>query len=268
MSIFQALILGLVQGLSEFLPISSSGHLVAVPIIFGWNEHPLVFDTTLHLGTAAALLIYFWKDLWAILFGFLKDVSSKKLNIKSYSDLGMLALFILVGCIPAGILGVLFDDAFESYFRGALTVSIFLTLGSLLMILAEKVSKKNSQTLSFKKSIFVGIMQALALFPGVSRSGATISGGLLLNLDRETAAKFSFLLSFPIVVMAGMFKLLTSYNDLLQVSAMPLIVGFLASALSGVLAISFLMKFLKKNSLAVFIIYRFILALLLIVFFR
>ncbi len=269
MTLLHALILGIVQGLTEFIPISSSGHLVIFPLILKWSEQPLFFDTTLHLGTAAALVIYFYKDLINLFTCFIKDVISRK-HFSKFSENGKLALYIAIGSVPAGILGLLFEKVFESYFRSILSVAIFLTLGTVLMFLGERhYLKRKERNLNLSGSIIIGFFQALALFPGVSRSGASISGGMILGLDREKAARFSFLLSVPIVVMAGVFKLISSYSLFAVESKLNLFTGFVASFAVGLLCINFLMKFLKNNNLYPFIIYRLILvAFLLTLSFR
>jgi undecaprenyl-diphosphatase len=275
MNLFQAVILGVIQGLTEFLPISSSGHLVVLPNIFGWAPHPLVFDTTLHLGTAAALGIFFFKDLWNIFVSFFKDVWNHEENFKKYSDDGKMGLYILLGSIPAGLLGLMFEDVFETVFRNVSWVILFLLLGSILMSVAEKLKlweRKKSKGLNYLKAFVIGIFQSLALFPGLSRSGATISGGMLFGLDREKAARFSFLLSVPIVVAAGLYKFYESKAMFLDptvslhIEPMFLIAGFISSFLVGLGAIKFLLNFLKKNSLWVFVVYRAILILVLVFF--
>ena len=264
MTFLHALVLGIVQGLTEFIPISSSGHLVIFPLILKWTEQPLFFDTTLHLGTAVALVIYFYKDIINLLVGFTNDVVSRK-RFSKYSENGKLALYIIVGSIPAGIIGLVFGDIFESYFRSVLSVALFLTFGTILMFLAERhYLKRKERDLNLSKSIAIGFFQALALFPGVSRSGASISGGMFLGLDREKAAKFSFLLSVPIVVMAGVFKLVSSYTLFAIENKLNLFTGFTASFVVGLLCINFLMKFLKSNNLYSFIIYRLILVVFLL----
>jgi undecaprenyl-diphosphatase len=253
MNLFQSVILGLVQGIAEFLPISSTGHLVLVPAFFNWAEPPLVFDTTLHLGTAFALLFYFRKDIWEIL----KTTLTSKLN---FNNLG---LKILVGSIPAGILGVLIGDYIENVFRDPKYVLVFVTLGTLLMYCAEYFGKRihSFEKINFKFSALIGAFQALALFPGVSRSGATISGGMLFGLDRESASRFSFLLSLPIVLAAALFKGLGSYTQLISMNLWVVFAGFIVSFVSGLIAVDFLLKFLRKGNLYPFIIYRVILAL-------
>jgi undecaprenyl-diphosphatase len=266
MSILQSLVLGIVQGLTEFLPISSSGHLILIPHLFGWGAHSIAFDTTLHLGTVAALLVYFWEDLWGIVLSFQKDFFGKRLSFKKYSETSWLGLKILIGCIPAGILGILFSDVFEGVFRGVNYVVVFLILGSLLMLLAELL-KVEKGDLSLGKSFVVGIFQSLALFPGVSRSGATISGGMLMGMSREAAAKFSFLLSIPIVVIAGVFELVSSSQIFHTISVVDFLVGFFASFVSGMFAINFMLGFLKTHKLYIFIVYRLVLVLFLLIIF-
>lgn len=244
MPTFHTLILGAIQGLTEFLPISSSAHLVLVPIILKWEYQSLAFDAVLHLGTGCALLVYFFSDIVSIL-------KSKKL-----------LTLIIIGSLPAGILGFLFDNLFETYFRSVGFVTLFLAMGTILMYIAEVAFKnvwsihrvENISLISPAKAFVLGLFQSLALFPGVSRSGATISGGMLLGLTRELAARFSFILSLPIVFAAGFFKLLDSRGELLW--DFNLLTGFITSFLVGLFAIKFLVNFLKSNNLYIFIAYR------------
>lgn len=265
MTILQSIILGLVQGVAEFLPISSTGHLVLLSKIPGWSEQPLVFDTTLHLATALALIICFWKDIWIIASAFLQSFSLNKLSFKHYTKEAKLGLIIIVGSIPAGLIGVLFGDTIENAFRSVFAVSMFLILGSVLMFFAEKRSGVSAQ-LDIKKGFIIGLFQSIALLPGVSRSGSTISGGMFLGLNREEATKISFLLSIPIVLSAGLFQLLKSYTELATVSFSVVFVGFFVSFLSGLFAIKFLLKFVKTHTLYPFIVYRIALALILLIF--
>lgn len=252
MNIFQALILGILQGLTEFLPVSSSGHLILLPSLLGWDIQSLAFDTVLHLGTAAALIVYFWSDLT-------KVIKSKKYLI-----------LIGVGTLPAVTGGLLFGNIIENTLRTSSYVAAFLLVGSVIMFVAEKAYKKVWHTqrieapekLDFKQGITIGVFQSLALFSGISRSGSTMSGGMYTGLTRESAARFSFILSIPIVIGAGLFKVAESYQELSFDLAM--LAGFLASFLMGILAIKYLLRFLKTNTLYVFIIYRVILSLLVI----
>ncbi len=265
MSIFQSLILGIVQGLTEFLPISSSGHLIIFPNVFGWAQQPLVFDTTLHLGTAAALIVFFRKDLFSIAKAVVFDLPK---NPKMYSPLTKVGLAIVVGIIPAGVVGFLYGDFLENTFRSVQSVSLFLVLGSVLMFIAEKVlQKRNNQAdkISVMKGFIIGLFQTLALLPGMSRSGSTISGGMILGLDREASTRFSFLLSVPIVVLAAFYQLFKARGEITAGVELSMLIGFTTSFISGILAIGWLLKFVKNKNLYPFIIYRIILAVLLLV---
>ena len=259
-----AVLLGIVQGLTEFLPISSSGHLIILPSLLGWGQQELVFDTVLHLGTAAALMVFFWIDLYIIFTNLLKDVLAGKSKVAKFSDYGKLGIYILVGSIPAGIIGLLLDNFIESRLRGVSAVAAFLLLGSVLMFVAERFSRYFAQVLTMKKSLIIGLFQALALFPGISRSGSTISAGMLSGLSREEAARFSFLLSVPIVVTAAAFKVVDSFAQLQQLDGLTLILGFISSFAVGWLSIKFLLEFLKKHSLYWFVGYRIALAIVLL----
>lgn len=261
MLIFQSIILGLVQALTEFLPISSSGHLILIPKLFGWNVQSLAFDTVLHLGTAFALLVYFYTDIKLLCTSFARDVLKSKLMFNEFSDLGKFGLYVLVGSIPAGILGVLLGDFIENSFRDVKSVVAFSILGTVIMFIAEKFSIYSINVLNLKKSFLIGLFQSLALFPGVSRSGATISAGMLFGLTREEAARFSFLLSVPIVLAASLFKILSTGEELIMQPLVITLAGLVTSFVGGLLVIKFLMKFLKTNSLYIFIGYRIILAL-------
>ncbi|KKS07332.1 undecaprenyl-diphosphatase UppP [candidate division WWE3 bacterium RIFOXYD1_FULL_43_17] len=269
MTFFQSVILGIVQGLTEFIPVSSSGHLIIFPELFGWEQGGLAFDTTLHLGTLAALLVYFYKTLKSMVLSVINDVGIFALRFTRYSPEGKLVVWLLVATIPAGVTAFLFGDFLESTFRSMLSVSIFLLLGSVLMLFADRLGNYEDKSrpappVSFKKVITAGLFQCLALFPGVSRSGATISGGLFSGLHRIQAARISFLLSMPIIAAAGIFQLPEALAEYSGTGAGILISGFLASALSGYMAVSFLMKYLNSHGLKVFIVYRLALSLLLI----
>ncbi len=271
MSIIQALVLGIIQGLTEFIPVSSSGHLVALSTFsksIGWQEQPLVFDTTLHLSTSLALIICFWSDLKDIISSFLKDVfSSHTFKFKKYSSNSILGLKVIVGSIPVGIFGIVFGDVLENY-RNVIGVAVFLIFGSFLMFIGEKSIKKRlivKDEISIWKSFKVGLIQVLSLFPGVSRSGSTISGGMIFGLSRKESTRFSFLLSIPVVLAAGVFKLYSSFDYLNAADAFPMFIGFLSSFVVGMSAIKFMLKFVRKNKLYPFIYYRLILAVFLLI---
>jgi len=244
MKVYQALILGVLQGITEFLPVSSSGHLILLPNFFGWEIQSLAFDTVLHLGTAAALILYFLQDILEVL------------KSKKYLKL------IIIGSVPAVIAGVLLEGVIETYLRSPSFVALFLFLGTILIGMAELTYKKvwheeridSPMDISGSKAFMIGLFQSLALFSGVSRSGATISGGIFAGFNREAAARFSFILSIPIVIGAGVFKVAKSYQELgLNVVLMT---GFLASLFTGIFVIKWLLKFLKNNTLTPFVVYR------------
>ncbi len=246
MSVFQAFILGIIQGVTELFPVSSSGHLIILPRLFGWGPHPLFFDTTLHLGTALALIVVFWKDL-----------------VKVFKDLSY-AKSILIGILPAGLLGFFLNGWFESVFRDVFWVVLFLIFGSLLMSLAELLFIGGGK-LSFLKALVIGLFQTLALFPGVSRSGSTISGGMFVGLSREQAARFSFMLAIPLSLAAGLYEGVANFGSVSADYSVSLLVGFLTSFVFGFFSVKFLLKFLKSHKLWVFVGYRLLLALVLMV---
>ncbi len=281
MNWFQALILGLVQGATELLPISSSAHLIIIPNILGWGENTLVFDTTLHLGTASALIIYFRKLIFRILVSLKSDYLTYGKKIYNYSSDSLLCFKIIAGTVPAGIVGFLFNDLFEEKFRDIKYTVYFLILGTILMFISQAVNDRkrkkdkdsslniltDEDNITYSRSIFIGMFQILALFPGFSRSGSTISAGMLSGLKKYEAAKYSFLLSIPIVLAAGVFQGLSSGEELFLLPIYIPIIGYISSLLSGLLAIKFLLKFLNNHSLNLFIFYRLILAASLLLLF-
>lgn len=262
MTIFDSIILGIVQGLTEFLPISSSGHLIIARDLFNWHSTgDLSFDAILQLATALALVVYFHKDIMRLLKSFWNLITKKAVDV---SDKTMIYAIIL-GTIPAVIFGLLLEKYMETTFRSAVLVAVVLIIGSIVMFAAEKVSKQD-KSLSVKNGFLVGLFQCLALVPGFSRSGATISGGLFLGLNREDAARFSFLLSIPIIIGSGAKKLLELiHSGGLNTGGINLFFGSVTAFIVGMFAIGFLMKFLKKNSLNVFIIYRIVLAVIVLI---
>jgi undecaprenyl-diphosphatase len=267
-SVFDSIILGLVQGMTEFLPISSSGHLIIARDLLGIaQEGGLAFDAILQLATACAVILYFRKDIIDLiknLFSKTKDTAKNTLTI-----------CLIFGTIPAIFFGLLLQDYMDSVFRNISLVTLTLVLGSLIMFAADlllsKRKKENIQDapLTVSKGILIGVFQSLALIPGMSRSGMSISGGYFMGLSKEMAVRFSFLLSIPIIVGSGLVKLIEIIKEPTLVSggSTVLIAGFVSSFVFGWIAIDFLLKFLKTNSFAVFIIYRIVLALILLVFF-
>jgi undecaprenyl-diphosphatase len=262
MSAFEALLLGFVQGITEFLPISSTGHLILLREILSiQTEFGLTVDATFHFATAFAVLLYFRKDLWMLALSLWK----KAQGIPLEKDMRILFYSLAFGTVPAVIAGVFFEEAMDTIFRNTHLVAWILIAGSFLFLLAEYVSKKQKEftELSIRKGLLIGFFQALALVPGVSRSGATISGGMLLGLTREKAARFSFLLSLPIILGAGSKKLLElGTTGVAQSEWFTIGLGALMAFASGLACIHFLMRFLKNNTLHVFVVYRMLLALI------
>ena len=256
MDFFQAAVLGIVQGLAEFMPVSSSGHLVLVPWWLGWPIPGLVYDTTVHLGTLLAVLAVFYRDLWHIVLAWLRSIAGRGSTADS-----RLGWFLILATVPAVLIGLSLESFFESLFGSPLVVACLLLVNGCMLALAEFFSERN-RTLSQMRwvdAVIIGLAQAAAIAPGISRSGATISGGLARGLRREEAARFSFILSIPIIFGAGTSQLakvaLSSNLPQRTESAGVLLVGFLAAALAGYLTIRFLLRYLQRRSLYPFAIY-------------
>ena len=260
LDILSAIILGAVQGISEFLPISSSGHLVLVPALLG-IETGLAFDTILHIGTLVAIFTFFWKDIINLIKGFILSIIDLTEGVDIFKrELHRVpekrfAWLIIVGTIPTGIMGILLKDAIETIFRGTLFVGIFLLVTAAVLYYSERHSSGQitQKDMSFKQALIVGICQGLAVFPGISRSGSTIASGLCLGLNREYAARYSFLLSIPAVSGAGLIQI----KDIatLDASVSVLLAGFISSVIFGYLSIKLLMKMIKGWSLDIFAYY-------------
>jgi undecaprenyl-diphosphatase len=272
LSFIEAIILGIVQGLTEFLPISSTGHLTLAGKFMGLisaenPEHWTSFIAVIQLGTMISIFVYFWKDLWNILTEFLQNNLQKRVKFSEQSTNSKLGWMIILGTIPIVVIGLLFKDMIE----GALTKNLYVISGSLIALaiilaVAEKTAKfkKNIEDITLLDSIFIGFAQAVALIPGSSRSGTTITGGLFLGLKRDVAARFSFLLSVPAVFASGMLQLKESLAYINYDMAVSMIVATIVSGISGYLAIDFLLKFLKKNTTFVFVFYRIALGVLIL----
>jgi len=260
MSILQSIILGAIQGLTEFLPISSSGHLILIPYFFKWNYQSLAFDVALHAGTAIALLIYFWKDWLAIIKNaFRKKAVGAVQAGEQYPD--NLLWQIAVASIPAVIFGLLIDKYAEKYFHSVLFVALNLAVFGWLLWYTDKKAKINlaPASLTYKKAFLVGLFQSIALIPGVSRSGITITASRLIGFKRDIAARFSFLIATPAIVGAFLLKLPDILKEDVTLSFW---LGVIAAALFGLAAIKFLLAYLKKSNFSIFLWYRLALALL------
>jgi undecaprenyl-diphosphatase len=258
MTLIQAAVLGTVQGLTEFLPISSSAHLILVPWLLGWEDQGLTFDVMLHAGTLIAILSFFWKDWLAMI----SVVGRKDPLVGREAANPRLLLLIVCGTIPAAVAGFLGQRTVETQLRSPLILAIAMMGVAFLLWLAEKKAplKKRLGELSWGDAVSIGMAQALALIPGTSRSGITITTGLFRGLTREAAARFSFLLSAPIMAGAALKKLLDlRHTGIAETDRLPLFLGFFASLVVGYFTIKFLLRFLQRNTLYVFIYYRIIL---------
>lgn len=250
MTIIEAIVLGLIQGLTEFIPVSSSGHLVLLHNSMN-TEEPLAFDVALHIGTLLALTVYFWKDIVQLAQG-----------IMGKNEYTHIARFIAAATIPAVISGVLLQDAAESEFRSTILVSCNLIIVALIMLWAERFARQykkptNLKAITFKQSMIMGLAQAVAVIPGVSRSGSTITAGLFAGVDRVAATRFSFLLAIPITFGAILKVLATKESIILFNGEKPIfIVGIITAFVSGLIAIRFLLRYLAKHTLAIFAYYR------------
>lgn len=268
MSIFQAFILGLIQGLGEFLPISSSAHLVVAPWLLKWEDHGLAFDLVLHWGTLLAVLVYFKNDIWLLAKGFWHSLFKSTRNFQG-NIYQKLSWFIIFASIPGAIIGKIFEKQAETVFREPWLVALNLCVFGVVILAADSLGKKqkNLDKMTWKNSVVIGLCQALAIVPGVSRSGSTITAGLAQGLTRADSARFSFLMSIPIIFGAGLLKIGDFGGNVPTIS---LVVGFLTAAVSGFLAIKYLLKYVSQNSFNIFVWYRFIFAaiIVLIIFLR
>lgn len=266
MNFLEAILLGIIQGITEFLPISSTGHLTVAGKLMNLispdkPQEWTAFIAVIQLGTMTAILVYFWKDLTEILINFWKENISKRIDFKNQSFQSRTGWFIIVGTMPVVIIGLLFKKAIEGAFTKDLyVIAINLIVFAILLTIAEKVSKrkKTDKDISLLDSLIIGIAQAFALIPGASRSGTTITGGLLRGLKREDAARFSFLLSVPAVLASGLLELYQSLGLLNNTMWINVIISTLAAAISGYIAIDFLLKYLRNHSTYLFIYYRII----------
>lgn len=255
MTFFQSIVLGIIQGASEFLPISSSGHLVLAPYFFRWNIDPreaFVFDILVQVATLSAVIIYYWKDLVSISKAFITGIVNKKPFDDFNSRLGW---YLILTTLPAGTAAVLFRDTFEEAFSDPRSAALFLLVTSLLLIIGELLGKRarKLESLSWPDSLIIGIFQALALFPGISRSGSTITGGLLRKFDRSASARFSFLMAVPVMSAAGLLALIDLFQSPELLTNVPVyLAGFLTSAIVGYFAIRWFIGYLSSQSLFIF----------------
>jgi undecaprenyl-diphosphatase len=260
MSTIEAIVLGVVQGLTEFLPISSTAHLRIVPAFLGWKDPGAAFTAVVQLGTMAAVLIYFRHDLWRIARAWFASLRRPELRGDLDARMGW---YIGLGTIPIAIFGLLFKDQIESGARDLYLIGAMLTVAGIVLFVADINSRRDRDlsTLQPRDAAIIGVAQAAALVPGVSRSGATMSAGLFLGLDREAAARYSFLLSVPAVVLSGLFEL-RKIGGAGSAGAAPTVVATLLAFVVGYASIAFLLRWLVRHNLSVFVIYRVVLGVL------
>ena len=265
MDYLNAIIFGITQGITEFLPISSSGHLVILHKFFHLPlTNELVFDVILHFATLLAVIYFFRKDIKLLLISWFRSFRGER------SEYGKLSWLILLSTIPAGLIGFYLDDLIETKFRSVLVVASMLIAVGFLFILVERISRKTDdmKNLNWQKTLIIGLTQAIALIPGTSRSGITIIAGMTTGLKREAALKFSFLMSIPIIVGAALKEIPKIFNTTINNNEIIIIViAFLAAYISGFLAIKYFLRFAKNNSLNIFAYYRILLGVILIFYF-
>lgn len=256
MNLFHAAVLGALQGFAEVLPISSSAHLILLPWLLKWPESGLTFDVALHVGTFLALSLYFWRDIIELVVSFFDAMAARRLNTPSRR----LPFLIIAATVPAAFAGKLFEHQVEEIFRSnPLLIASFLILFGLILGLTDYFGRKRLTLDEIKpaSALTIGLMQCLALVPGVSRSGITITAGLMLGFTRESAARFSFLMSLPIVAGAALLKSVHLFKHGIPAGeGLPMLVGIAFSAVTGFISVAFLLRFVQKQSLAPFVWYR------------
>ena len=270
---WKAVILGAVQGVAELLPISSSAHLVLVPWLFGWPNPGLVFDVALHIGTLAAVLIYFWGDLWGMLTAVLGGVARGKPLAEPQARLG---LMVVAASVPGAAIGAAFNSRIDAFFHGQaanrtalVVIAVALIVMGLLLAVAERAARhaRDLNAVTFRDALIIGAAQAFALIPGVSRSGSTLTTGLFLGLRRETAARFSFLLSVPITAGAALKEMV----DLVQAGGLrpgewvPFAIGIVTAGVVGYGCIAWLLRYLQRATTTIFTVYRVLLGLIILI---
>lgn len=268
MLIGQAVILGIIQGIAEFLPISSSGHLIIIPALFQWDDQGVLFDAVLHLGTLTAVIIYFRSEIRLLTLAWLRPKS-----VAEYKKWRLLGMYLVLATLPAVFFGMLFEESISSVLRNTTVVALSLIVWAIVLLVAEMYGtkyarhKKDITSISALSAWTIGLWQVLALIPGTSRSGITIIGGLFARLEKQVAIKFSFLLSIPVIAGAGLLSLLELVaSPDSTIGFTPLIAGFLAAAGSGYLAILLLINLVKQIGFLPFVVYRIILAVGLLLF--
>lgn len=253
MDLLQSIILGAIQGITEFLPVSSTAHLVLMPWFFSWTDQGLPFNVALHMGSLLAIIYYFWRDWVLIIKEFIQSVFNWSFEGRPNGKTG---LYLIIATIPGAFAGVIFEQYAAGILRNPLSIAFTLSFFGVLLYFSDRTSQKNKEVreMSMLDCIVIGLSQAFAIIPGVSRSGITITGAMFRNLNREEAARFSFLLGAPLIAGAGVFE--ARHLDPAEVMSVPFIAGVAASAVFAFLAIKFLLRFVRKSSYTVFVVYR------------
>ncbi|MDA2918443.1 undecaprenyl-diphosphate phosphatase [Desulfobacterota bacterium AH_259_B03_O07] len=261
MDLIQSLILGFIQGVTEFFPISSTAHLFLLPWILSWHDPGLPFNVALHIGTLFALIYYFWNEWKKIVKEFIQGIFRG-----GFGDFpnGRIGFFIIIATIPGGIIGILFEKEASGILRNPLAIACSLFFFGLVLYFSDRYSSKEKgiSNMSIWDSLAIGIFQAIAIFPGVSRSGIAITGGLLRSFNRVDAAKFSFLIAAPIIAGAAIFE--SRHLDREIIISLSFLAGILSSAFFGFLAIKYLLKYVQRGSYTIFVIYRIVLAIFIV----
>ncbi|MEN7342771.1 MAG: undecaprenyl-diphosphate phosphatase [Pseudomonadota bacterium] len=262
MSLIEIIVLAIVQGLTEFLPISSSGHLILAPAFLGWGDQGLAFDVAVHVGTLAAVVWFFRDDIWQMIRAFFRQTQSDLSDVDRQH--ARLAWFIIAATIPVGIVGIVFRDFIEAYLRSPAVIAATTAGFGVLLYLAERFGRSTRALANMRVSdaVAIGVAQALALIPGTSRSGVTMTAGLAMGLDVKSAARFSFLLSIPVIVLAGGLEAIKLVESGVSVDWRTLIIGAAFSAVVAYLTIRFFLKFISSIGMLPFMIYRLALAAL------
>ena len=258
MGLIEAIVLGLVQGLTEFLPISSTAHLRIVPELLGWGDPGAAFSAVIQLGTVAAVLIYFRRDLWSLTAAALRSLRNRRPLETTESRL---AWFVALGTIPIGVAGLVFKGVIETRLRSLYVISASLMALAVVLWLVERAAshQRTLEEMTVRDGLAIGLWQCLALVPGASRSGTTITGGLSLGLRREDAARYSFLLSIPATTLAGVFELKHLLEAADRPSTAALVAGTAVAFASGMASIAGLLRYLRTRTMAVFVVYRLLL---------
>ncbi len=262
MDIFQAIALAVLQGLTEFLPISSSAHLILLPVLVGWDDQGLAFDVAVHVGTLTAVVLYYRQDLATIIGAWFASLRGKGLTEEA-----KLAWYVGFGTIPVGLVGVSLNDQLQAVLRSPLIIAGATIVFALLLWWVERGAKELRERITWKDALIIGMFQALALIPGTSRSGITITAGLLFGLKREAAARFSFLLSIPVIALAGGLKGRELYQSDIVVQWDFMLIGAAISALVAYLSITWFLRLLHRVGMMPFVWYRLILGVVLIAVF-